>query len=164
DDIRADLGKKLMKALNRPDYFGYSLKQVADRDERTEASPAALGTLAYVAFETRRLFESMNPKGQKFRPLEVTSLVEPEVLSRQKGRPEALSHLSGQVFDLDYSALPPAELECLKFVLSDLGWEGYLGFVEEGMDNLHIGCSPGSREFFTSVFEEAVGKAAPDAG
>jgi Transglycosylase SLT domain len=164
DDIRADLGKKLMKALDRPDYFGYSLKQVADRDERSEASPAALGTLAYVAFETRRLFESMNPKGQKFRPLEVTSLVEPEVLSRQKGRPEALSHLSGQVFDLDYSALPPAELECLKFVLSDLGWEGYLGFVEEGMDNLHIGCSPGSREFFTSVFEEAVGKAAPDAG
>ena len=66
------------------------------------------------------------------------------------------------MFDLDYSALPPAELECLKFVLSDLGWEGYLGFVEEGMDNLHIGCSPGSREFFTSVFEEAVGKSAAD--
>jgi hypothetical protein len=29
--------------------------------------------------------------------------------------------------------------------------------VEEGMDNLHIGCSPASRDFFTSVFHEAVG-------
>jgi soluble lytic murein transglycosylase-like protein len=164
DDIRAELGKRLVKALNRPDYFGYSLKMVADRDERSEASPAALGTLAYVAFETRRLFEAMDPKGQKFRPLEVTALVEPEVLARQKNRPEALSHVSGQVFDLDYSALPPAELECLRFVLSDLGWEGYLGFVEEGMDNLHIGCSPGSRDFFASVFDEAVGKVAADAG
>jgi soluble lytic murein transglycosylase-like protein len=163
DDIRADLGKKLVKALDRPEYFGYSLKLVADRDDRAEASPSALGTLAYIAFETRRMFEAMNPKGDKYHPLEVTSLVEPEDLARQKIRPEALSHLSGQVFDIDYSALPPAELECLRFVLSDLGWEGYLGFVEEGMDSLHIGCSPGARAFFTSVFEEAVGKNA-DAG
>jgi hypothetical protein len=66
------------------------------------------------------------------------------------------------VFDIDYSALPPAEVECLRFVLSDLGWEGYLGFVEDGMDSLHIGCSPGSRDFFTKIFEEAAGKAAKD--
>ena len=158
DDIRADLGTKLVKALNRPDYFGYSLKQVADRDYRAEASPSALGTLAYVAFETRRLFEAMNAKGQKFQPLIVASLVEPEDYARLKGKPEALSHCSGQVFDIDYSALPPAELECLRFVLNDLGWQGYLGFVEEGMDNLHIGCSPAARDFFTSVFEEAIGK------
>ena len=66
---------------------------------------------------------------------------------------EGLSHGSGQVFDIDYSGLPPAELECLRFVLNDLGWDGYLGFVEEGRDNLHIGCSPTSRDFFTSVFK-----------
>jgi hypothetical protein len=42
-------------------------------------------------------------------------------------------------------------------VLNDLGWNGYLGFVEEGTSNLHIGCSPESREFFTSIFEEASG-------
>jgi hypothetical protein len=162
DDIRADLGKKLVKALNRPEYFGYSIRMVAEHDHMDEASPAALGTLAYIAFETRRLFDEMSPKGQTFRPLEVTSLVEPEDYARLKGKPEALAHCSGQVFDLDYSALPPAELECLRFVLSDLGWEGYLGFVEEGMDNLHIGCSPGAREFFTHVFEDAVGKKSAD--
>jgi hypothetical protein len=50
-------------------------------------------------------------------------------------------------------------LECLKFVLNDLGWQGSLGFVEEGMDNMHIGSSPGARDFFTRVFEEAVGRA-----
>ena len=160
EEIRAADGRELAKALDRPDYFGYSLNLIGGRDYPAEASPAALGTLAYVAFETRRLFEEMNPKGQRFRPLEVTSLVESEDDVKEKGRPEALSHCSGQVFDLDYSALPPAELECLRFVLSDLGWEGYLGFVEEGRDNLHIGCSPGAREFFTSVFEEAAGKGA----
>ena len=84
----------------------------------------------------------MGAKGP-FRPLVVTSLVEPEDYASQKGKPEALAHCSGHVFDIDYSALPPAELECLRFVLSDLGWEGYLGFVEDGMDSLHIGCSPG---------------------
>ena len=84
------LGTKLVKALNRPDYFGYSVKRSPTADDLTEASPAALGTLAYIAFETRRLFEAMNPKGP-FRPLEVTSLVETEDLpggraSRRRSR------------------------------------------------------------------------------
>jgi hypothetical protein len=161
DDIRGALGQKLFKALDRPDYFGYALKLPADSDYLSEASPSAIGTLAYIAFETRRLYEEMRVKGA-FLPLEVTALVEPEDYARQKGKPEALAHCSGHVFDIDYAALPPAELECLRFVLSDLGWEGYLGFVEDGMDSLHIGCSPGAREFFTKVFQEAAGKAAGD--
>jgi hypothetical protein len=161
DDIRAAMGQKLVKALIRPDYFGYALKLAVDSDYLSEASPSAVGTLAYIAFETRRLYEQMGAKGP-FRPLLVTSLVEPEDYASQRSKPEALSHCSGHVFDIDYSALPPAELECLRFVLSDLGWEGYLGFVEDGMDSLHIGCSPGSREFFTRVFKEAAGKAAGD--
>jgi len=54
------------------------------------------------------------------------------------GRPFALLDRSS------ISIIPASanELECLKFVLSDLGWDGYLGFVEEGRDNLHIGCAP----------------------
>jgi Transglycosylase SLT domain len=160
-DIRAAMGQRLVKALIRPEYFGYALKLAADSEYLSEASPSAVGTLAYIAFETRRLYEQMGAKGP-FRPLVVTSLVEPEDYASRRGRPEALSHCSGHVFDIDYSALPPAELECLRFVLSDLGWEGYLGFVEDGMDSLHIGCSPGSRDFFTKVFKEAAGKAAGD--
>lgn len=161
DDIRGALGQKLVKALDRPGFLGYAVKLPPDSDYLAEASPSAIGTLAYIAFETRRLYEAMGAKAP-FRPLVVTSLVEPEDYAMQKGKPEALAHCSGHVFDIDYSALPPAELECLRFILSDLGWEGYLGFVEDGMDSLHIGCSPGSREFFTKVFTEAAGKAAGD--
>jgi soluble lytic murein transglycosylase-like protein len=159
DDIRYNIGQKLVKALDRPDYFGYSLKIAADDlsnlEDFSKASPAAIGALTYIAFETRRLHQELGGREEKFQPLEVTSLVEPEDYARQLGKPEALSHSSGQVFDIDYSGLPPGELECLRFVLSDLGWDGYLGFVEDGRDNLHIGCSPESRDFFTSVFQEA---------
>jgi hypothetical protein len=164
-DIRADMGRRLVKLLDRPDYYGYTLRvptgSVQDLDLFPEASPAAVGTLTYIAFETRRLHEMLNPPGEEFRPLPVTSLVQPgDDARRSSGASEALSHSSGQVFDIEYSALPPGELECLRFVLDDLGWEGYLGFIEEGRDNLHIGCSPSSRELFSSVFEEALGGAA----
>ncbi len=157
DDIRAALGSKLVKALDRPEYFGYTVRLPEGSDYLSDASPSAIGTLAYIAFETRRLYAETGAKAA-FRPLEVTALVEPEEYALQKGKPEALAHCSGHVFDIDYSVLPPAELECLRFVLSDLGWEGYLGFVEDGMDSLHIGCSPGAREFFTHIFEEATTK------
>ena len=162
EDIRADAGRRLVKALERPSYYGYTLRLTPDSPDDLEyfsqASPAAVGTLTYIAFETRRLYEAMNRRGETFQPLQVTSLVEPEDHLRQAGQREAMMHCSGQVFDIDYASLPPGELECLRFVLSDLGWDGYLGFVEEGRDNLHIGCSPASRDFFATVFQEAVGK------
>jgi hypothetical protein len=168
DDIRADMGRRLVKALDRPDYFGYRLNIVPDSPQDleyfSEASPAAIGTLAYIAFETRRLYTELRPSGEEFQPLPVTSLVEPEDYARQSGAREALAHCSGQVFDIDYSGLPPGEVECLRFVLSDLGWEGYLGFVEEGRDNLHIGCSPSARDFFAGIFREAAGLNGTEAG
>ena len=168
EDIRAGMGKGLAKAIDRPEYFGYRLRlspdSPADLEYYSQASPSAIGTLTYVAFETRRLFEELNPRGERFQPLEVTSLVEPEDYLRRSSGRDALAHCSGQVFDIDYSGLPPAELECLRFVLNDLGWEGYLGFVEEGRDSLHIGCSPTSRDFFSSVFDEAVGRKPADEG
>ena len=46
---------------------------------------------------------------------------------------EGLSHCSGQVFDIDYSGLPPDELECLRFVLNDLGWEVWPGGLEQAL-------------------------------
>jgi hypothetical protein len=164
DDIRVNLWKKLVRALDRPDYLGYSLRIMPDSPANMEswsqASPSALGALAYISYETRRLFEEMKSR-EKFQPLPVTALVEPEDFVR--GKREGLSHTSGQVFDIDYSGLPPAEAEALRFVLNDLGWAGYLGFVEEGRDNMHIGCSPTSREFFATVFSEAVGTPAETA-
>jgi hypothetical protein len=152
DDIRSDVGKRLARAIDLPSFYGYSLKlgpAVPD-----EASPAALGTLVYISYETRRLYEALKPKGEKFQPLPVASLVEAQDGGIAKA--EAISHASGQVFDIDYSGLPPGELECLRFVLDDLGWDGYLGFVDEGRENLHIGCAPGTREFFATVFDEAL--------
>jgi hypothetical protein len=162
DDIRADLGKRLVRALDRPEFFGYRLSIAPDSpanlESYSQASPSAIGTLIYIAFETRRLDEALHPKDEKFLPLPVSSLVESEDFALQLGQHEALAHTSGQVFDIDYSGLPPGELECLRFVLDDLGWDGYLGFIDEGRDNLHIGCSPTTRDFFATVFQEAVGK------
>jgi len=66
------------------------------------------------------------------------------------------------VFDIDYASLPPGELECLRFVLDDMGWDGYLGFVEEGRENLHIGCAPNARDFFATVFQEGGGPKVAD--
>jgi hypothetical protein len=167
DDLRSDLGRKLLaKAFDRPGYFGYSLNVLADSSDHldlySEASPAAIGALAYIAFETRRLYEEVDLASAEFRPLQVVSLVEPEEFARGLTEPEALAHCSGQVFDIDYSNMPPGELECLRFVLNDLGWDGYLGFVDEGRSSLHIGSSPSAREFFTAVYEEAAGKSAAE--
>jgi len=159
EDIRLNPGARLMKAADSAEYLGYSLhlapidSAVADY---AQASPAALGTLTYIAFETRRLFDERNAPGETFLPLPVASLVEPEDYARQQSsQHEAMAHSSGEVFDLDIAHLPAGELECLRFVLDDLGWSGYLGFVEDGADRLHIGCSPESREFFPNVWQEA---------
>lgn len=159
-DIREDDGRRLVKAVDRPAYVGYTLRlstdYPADAGMLAQASPAALGALAYIAFETRRLFEQMSPPGETFQPLPVSELVEPEDYARQLNAREGLSHTSGQVFDLDYSGLQPTELECLRFVLDDLGWDGDLGFIEERNGSIHAGASPEAREFFTSVFTESM--------
>jgi hypothetical protein len=137
--------------------------EATNQDIYLQASPSAVGTLSYIAFETRRLHEAMKPKGEKFVPLEVTSLVRPGI-APAKFTPgttesyEAIAHSSGHVFDINLGSLPAGEQEALQFVLDDMGWEGYLGFVEESPNSglMHIGCSPSSREFFTQVFQEAV--------
>jgi len=159
-DLRSGLGERLLvKAFSRPYFFGYSLNipedSSADWQDRAKGTPAAIGALTYIAFETRRLYAALVPAGEPFRPLDVVSLVESEDYARRLSEREAMSHVSGQVFDIDDSALPPREMECLRFVLDDLGWAGYLGFVDEGPHTLHIGCAPRARDFFASVFQEA---------
>jgi soluble lytic murein transglycosylase-like protein len=173
DVIRNDrenkLGSKLVGAPDAPEFFGYRVDGLAlpmgqdEHDEnenwRAKALPSTIGTLAYIAFETRRLYAALRP-GETFVPLEATALVLPKA---EGGSPDrvpgarTMDHASGQVFDLSVSGLPPGEQECLRFVLDDLGWNGDLGFIEEspGTQTLHIGCSPASRDFFAQVFEEA---------
>jgi hypothetical protein len=149
-DINAD-AENLVPVFDDPDTFGFQLHK--EEDQFLRATPAAIGTLTYLTYETRRLFHAIKSK-DKWMPLEVISLVHP---ASEGKLPESAAHASGQVFDIDVRALPLAEREALDFILQDMGWSGYVGFVEEapGSGTLHIGCSPSAREFFTEVYREA---------
>jgi hypothetical protein len=166
DDLRLASGKGLARVFDDPKYFGFSLPEMADgpdRDLYLQDSPAAIGTLLYVAFETRRLFQELRPKGEHFLPLQVAELVGTTDRPAEAGTllvdPEFPEHSTGQVFDIDRSNLPRGERECLNFTLDDMGWDGYLGFIQVTGDTVHIGSSPSSREFFASVFDEAAAAA-----
>ena len=172
EDIKRDAGKHLVRAFEDEDLYGFRLRKdtigasdPGNLEYFLQASPAAVGTLAYIAYETRRLHAAMKPKGEKYVPLEVTSLVQPvdfaKRTSHNGGRDESVWHCTGQVFDVDIRNLPVGEREALGFVLEDMGWMGYLGFVEEntGSGVFHIGCSPSMREFFGQVFQDAVAAA-----
>ncbi len=168
EDLKRDQGKRLVRAFDDEDFYGFRLRKdvmgAADPgnvEYFLQASPAAIGTLAYIAFETRRLHVAMKPKGEKFIPLDVTSLVQPVDFAKRtpsRSRDETLWHCTGQVFDIDPRNLPLGEREALEFVLNDMGWLGYLGFVEENPSGgvMHVGSSPSSRDFFTKVFQDAL--------
>ncbi len=163
-DLRRAQGKDLVQVLEDPDYFGFSFQPGAAipsdqalRDLYHQATPSTAGTLVYIAYETRRLFEAAKGKDEKFIPLEVTELVNSvEQEKRREPGSELPAHCTGQVFDISTANLPPTERKCLEFILNEIGWDGYLSFVLENGDTMHIGCSPSSREFFTEVYQEAV--------
>jgi len=163
EDLKLASGKGLERLMDDPKYFGFTLPDFSDspagRELYLQATPAAIGTLLYIAYETHRLFEARKPKGEHFVPLQVVELVSTTDRPTEAGShlvdPEFPEHSTGQVFDIDRSTLPPGERECLNFVLDDMGWDGYLGFIQVTGDTLHIGCSPSSRDFFTKVFQEA---------
>ena len=168
DDLRLASGAGLAKVFDNPQFFGFTLPEMADgpnRDLYLQDSPAAIGTLLYVAFETRRLFADLSPKGERFVPLQVAELVSTTDRPAEAGTllvdPEFPEHSTGQVFDIDRTNLPRGERECLNFTLDDMGWDGYLGFIQVTGDTVHIGCSPSSREFFAKVFDEAAAANAP---
>ncbi|HTR38771.1 MAG TPA: transglycosylase SLT domain-containing protein [Bryobacteraceae bacterium] len=163
DDLQRASGTGLVKVLDDPQFYGFSLpalRMTSARELYLQDSPAAVGALLYIAFETRRLFEDLKPRGEHFVPLEVAELVSTTDRPAEAGTlladPEFPEHSTGQVFDIDRSNLPRGERECLRFTLEDLGWDGYLGWVPVGGDTVHIGTSPASREFFTTIFQEAV--------
>jgi Transglycosylase SLT domain len=164
EELKLASGKGLAKVQDDSKYFGFALPDFSDspagRELYLQATPSALGTLLYIAYETRRLFEARKPRGEHFVPLQVTELVSTTDRPTEAGTrmvdPEFPEHSTGQVFDIDRSNLPPGERECLNFILDDLGWDGYLGFIQVTGDTIHIGCSPSSRDFFAKVYEEAI--------
>jgi hypothetical protein len=167
EDLRREEGRSLVRPFENPEYYGFSLSPGIGRDDPANremyrlASPAALGTIAYIAYETRRLHEAMKSRREKYSPLEITALVMPrDAEERRLAKGEPLSHCSGQVFDINYGKLPPGQREALEFVLNDLGWDGYLGFVRDSSESTtyHVGASPTSRDFFTRIYQEAVEK------
>ena len=174
DDLRS-AGSRLVPLLDNPAYYGFEIDKHIGADDPPhqkyfwQASPAAAGTLLYLSYETRRLFDLDKPKHEKFVPLEVTDVVYPMDYhghlqgSAGESAVDFNAHCTGQVFDLSLARLGPRERECLRFVLDEMGWDGYLGFSQEtpSTDMLHIGCSPSSRDFFSQVYEDAIGERQP---
>jgi hypothetical protein len=174
EDLR-NAGRRLVRLPDNPAYYGFEIDKNIGTDDRAhqqyfwQASPSAAGTLLYIAYETRRLFDLDKPRHEKFVPLEVTDVVYPMNyqghLNGSAGETAAdfNAHCTGQVFDLSLAHLGPRERECLRFILDEMGWDGYLGFSQEtpSTDMLHIGSSPSSREFFTQVYEDALGEHQP---
>jgi len=163
EDLRRAEGKELVRVFNKPDFYGFTFalgdapSDPSDRQLYQQASPSTIGTLVYISYETRRLFEAARPHDEKYVPLQVTELV--STTDRQE-RPEPGSsiavHCTGQVFDLSTADLPAGERECLNFILDEMGWDGYLGFIQENGDTIHIGCSPSARDFFSQVYQDAL--------
>jgi hypothetical protein len=167
EDLRREEGRSLVRPFEHSKFFGFSLAPTigsidpANRDVYQLASPAAVGTIAYIAYETRRLHEAMKPRGERFVPLEISALAMPKDAEIQRvAKGELPSHCSGQVFDINYGNLPPGQREALEFVLHDLGWDGYLGFIRDSSESstYHVGASPSSRDFFVRIYQEAVEK------
>jgi Transglycosylase SLT domain len=173
DDLRRERGKTLVSVFDDPKYYGFTLRSEGpgamgfddpkNRDLYLQASPSTVGTIAYIAYETRRLFEEMKVKNERWAPLEVTALVQPlEYEERMAGqgvsrKGEMPTHCTGQVFDISATNLPPSQREALGFILDELGWAGYVGFVTESTHDTvtHIGAAPTARDFFTKVYREA---------
>ena len=167
DDLRREQGKSLVRAFDHPKYFGFTLARAigsqdpSNREFYLQASPAAVGTIAYIAYETRRMHQAMRPRGEQFVPLEITSLVVPrDMEERRTNGKEVPLRCSGQVFSINYANLPAGQREALDFVLDDMGWDGYLGFIRDSNETstYNIGAAPTAREFFTRVYQEAVDK------
>jgi hypothetical protein len=167
DDLRKEHGKSLVRAFDDPKFFGFSLAKAigqedpANREFYLQASPAAVGTIAYIAYETRRMHQAMRPRGEQFIPLEITSLVVPkDIEDRRTGGKELPLRCSGQVFSINYNSLPAGQREALDFVLEDLGWDGYLGFIRDSNETstYNIGAAPTARDFFSRIYQEAMDK------
>ncbi|MGE5568743.1 MAG: transglycosylase SLT domain-containing protein [Rhodospirillales bacterium] len=159
DALDSGKGSCPARIFDDPEYYGFRIRYTAESGSPClPASPSTLGALAYIAFETRRLHEAMNVQGEQFVPLEVSSPAASAVSASGNEPGKEFLQSTGYVLNINYAKLPPGQREAFEFVMDELGWEGYLGFIHaEGESHtLHVGCSPSSRDFFEKVFAEAV--------
>jgi hypothetical protein len=162
----------LVSPPNNPPFFSYALRMngpegigaedVLNRDLYATDPPAVVGTLIYVAAATRKGWERSHPRGEKFVPLEVTSMVRTAEYQRLLNKHNANSrttfpsHTVGAV-DISFAKLPPGEEKWLHCVIEDMGWDEYLGYFDEHMmqKTMHFAPSPEYVDFFNEVYNEA---------
>lgn len=163
----------LVHPPNDPDYFSYVLRtggkdgigaeDPANSESYATDPPVVVGTLLYIASETRRGWEQWHPTGEKFVPLEVTSMVRTaayqKTLHKVNGnsRTEFPSHTIGAA-DISFAKLPPGEAMWLRFVIEDLGLDEYVGCFDEHLaqKTMHFVPSPKQSRFFRAVYDEAI--------
>jgi hypothetical protein len=110
-------------------------------------SAAAVGMLLYLSYETKRLLSAVKP-GADFVPL---SLVSVKLAADDT---EAWLDQSSEVVTISLD-LPDEERNCLRFILNDLSYAGYMGTQVSGKLT-RISPSPSHRSFFMSVYQQAV--------
>ena len=126
DDIRGNLGNRLVKASDRPAYLGYSLGLAPDAPAIREILKAP-GGHRYPGLY--RLRNPASPRGDQSRTGTSCRCRWPRwrnrrMTTRARAAPDALAHSSGHVFDIELSSLPPGRTrvpaDCAG--RSGLGW------------------------------------------
>ena len=77
EDLIREEGKSLARVTDNPPFFGFQLRttgtgaigswDIKNQNYYMQAQPAAIGTLTYIAFETRRLFDAMKGEEREVR-------------------------------------------------------------------------------------------------
>ncbi len=140
EDLRREQGRKLQKVLDDPNRFNFSVRKdlIGANDLRNQefylqASPAALGTLVYIRMKPGSCSDEMKHRGQKWVPIDVTSLVRPLDSTHGLFGEGATARPCGTVrarFSIStIRGCPMRNARRFRFILDDMGWNGYLGFV-----------------------------------
>lgn len=170
DGLDGASAHQILRLFNNSDYYGFNLRISGANDNPTAAesesasytiSPDALGALLYIAYETRRLFETGHYR-EKWVPLDATLIgnLEQHLYFENMGmQQDFLKQASGKVFDISLDNLGTHELESLQFILKDLEDNGSIGFVPDRSRKkaLMIGPSPSSLPLFNQVLQDAAG-------
>src|SRR5260370_38229638 len=117
EDLEFGCGKGRERVMEDPKYFGFTLPDFSDspagRELYLQATPAAIGTLLYIAYETHRLFEARKPKGEHFDPLQLLELVSTTDRPAQACSGVAVDAVreqtTGKGFEIDLTAFLPSD-------------------------------------------------------